>query len=139
MYPKHRLTAGAAILRDDKKILLIYGPKRGWELPGGHVEEGESIYDALRREVKEESGIDIEIVCFCGVSQEVNHSVLNTWWLAKPSSETIKTSDESLRVKYVDIEEAMNMITIENYKTELKHIVGTEKHPFHLVFGERSN
>lgn len=133
-FPQHRLTAGAVVRREDNKILLIYGPRRGWELPGGHVEEGESVHDALKREVKEETGIDIEIVRFCGISQEVSHSMLNTWWLAKPISETIKTSDESLEVRFVDVDEAMKLITNEAFKKEVKLIIDTDKHPFHKVW-----
>ena len=37
------------------EILLIKGPIRGWEMPGGVVEEGESLKDAAVRETKEES------------------------------------------------------------------------------------
>ena len=134
IYPRHRVTAGAVVIRDDNKILLIEGPQRGWELPGGHVEEGESIHHALKREVKEETGIDIKIIRFCGISQEVNHSILNTWWIAKPINHSLSTSSESLQVKYVDVEEAMKMIKIENFKKELRQILETEKHPFHIVF-----
>jgi len=128
------LTAGAVVIREDNKILLIYGPQRGWELPGGHVEEGENIHDALRREVKEETGIDIEIIRFCGISQEVNRSILNTWWMAKPINHKLRTSSESLQVMYVDIDEAMTLIENEDFKEELRHTLESEKKPFHLIF-----
>lgn len=39
--------------------MLIKGPSRGWEMPGGIVGEGKSLKDAAVREPKEESGIDI--------------------------------------------------------------------------------
>ena len=35
------------VLNDQKEILLIKGPRRGWEMPGGQVEEGESLKDAV--------------------------------------------------------------------------------------------
>lgn len=54
--PRHRVTAGGVVANADNEILLKKDPKRGWELPGGHVEEGESIAKALIREVKEETG-----------------------------------------------------------------------------------
>jgi 8-oxo-dGTP pyrophosphatase MutT (NUDIX family) len=38
------------------KILLVRHPDRGWEFPGGHVEEGETPEDALMRELQEEVG-----------------------------------------------------------------------------------
>lgn len=55
--PKHTVVAAAVVLNDKFEILLINGPKRGWEIPGGRVEEGESVSSAVIRETKEETGI----------------------------------------------------------------------------------
>lgn len=40
---------------DEEGKLLVVKNKRGWDLPGGHVEEGESLLEALSREVMEEA------------------------------------------------------------------------------------
>ncbi|MGD1060874.1 MAG: NUDIX domain-containing protein [Methanomassiliicoccales archaeon] len=41
----------------DKRFVMVYNPKRkGWEMPGGRVEEGESAEEAAVRETKEECG-----------------------------------------------------------------------------------
>jgi 8-oxo-dGTP diphosphatase len=46
-----------AIAFKDDKFLMIWNPKRiGWEMPGGHVEEGESGEEAVIREFREECG-----------------------------------------------------------------------------------
>ena len=37
-------------------ILMVQHPERGWEFPGGHIEEGENPEQALHREMKEEVG-----------------------------------------------------------------------------------
>lgn len=79
--PKHIVSAATIVLNDEGEILLIKGPRRGWEMPGGQVEEGESLKDAAIRETKEESGIDVEIVKFCGVFQNVEGSICNTLFL----------------------------------------------------------
>ncbi len=53
------------ILQGDSVVLVERGrePLKGrWSLPGGVVEAGERIEDALRREVKEETGLDVEVI-----------------------------------------------------------------------------
>ena len=60
------------LVEDNDKILLqnrIKKDWRGYTLPGGHVEEGESFVDACIREVKEETGLDIENPKLVGVKQ----------------------------------------------------------------------
>ena len=42
---------------------------RGYALPGGHIEPGESIVDAVIREMKEESGLTVLHPRLCGVKQ----------------------------------------------------------------------
>lgn len=39
--PKHIVSAATIVLNEQQEILLIKGPKRGWEMPSGQVEEGE--------------------------------------------------------------------------------------------------
>lgn len=55
---------GAVIVRDGKALIVKRGhePRKGeWSLPGGMLDLGESLADAVRREVKEETGLDIEL------------------------------------------------------------------------------
>jgi len=60
-----QLAVSAAIFRNDK-ILLVQrarAPAKGfYSLPGGRVEFGESLHAALHREIKEETGLQIEVV-----------------------------------------------------------------------------
>jgi len=44
----------------------------GYSFPGGHVESGESLYDCAVREVKEETGLDVKSLKYCGVVHWVN-------------------------------------------------------------------
>jgi len=57
-------TVGALIVNNEGKILLAKSHKwfDKYTLPGGHIEVGESMVDAVRREVREEVGLDVEVV-----------------------------------------------------------------------------
>lgn len=68
--PSHpQLAVSAAIFRDDNILLVrrARSPAEGfYSLPGGRVEFGETLHAALRREVLEETALEIEIVGLAG-------------------------------------------------------------------------
>jgi ADP-ribose pyrophosphatase YjhB (NUDIX family) len=59
--PGPKLAVDCIILIDGR-VLLIHrrNPPHGWALPGGFVEYGESVEEAVRREMKEETGLDLQ-------------------------------------------------------------------------------
>ncbi|MBM7541181.1 NUDIX hydrolase [Amphibacillus cookii] len=130
----YTITSGAVVVNQHDKILLKLDPKRGWELPGGHVEPEETFKETVIREVKEETGIDIDLIKFCGVSQEVRKGICNMWWLAVSISGKPQTSSESLEVAFFDVEEALQLITHDEFKQELLACLNQDEHPFLLNF-----
>ena len=70
---KHPVPAVAAIIVRDDEILLV---KRGsqpaigkWSIPGGSVEIGETLEEAVKREVMEETGLEIEVGEIAGIHE----------------------------------------------------------------------
>jgi 8-oxo-dGTP diphosphatase len=63
MHTRFTVTAGALIFNDAGQILLLkhrFRAGSGWGLPGGFLEEGEQPLDALKRELREEIGLEVE-------------------------------------------------------------------------------
>jgi 8-oxo-dGTP diphosphatase len=53
--PTHIVGAGGVIFNNKDEILLVKNPRKGWEYPGGMVEQGETVPQGLIREIKEET------------------------------------------------------------------------------------
>ena len=66
-----------AVVRDDAgQVLLVRRLDTGdWELPGGRVDLGESAVDALKREVAEEAGLEVEVQSIAGLYTDPAHVV----------------------------------------------------------------
>ena len=115
----HLVSVAALVTNDEGKILLVYSPWRGWEYPGGLIEPGESFETALKREVREESGVEIEITGFVGICKNVARNIVNIDFTARYVSGELTISEESTEVGWFTFEEAMAMITFPLTKKRL--------------------
>jgi ADP-ribose pyrophosphatase YjhB (NUDIX family) len=98
-----------AVLEEGKILLTKREDFEVWCLPGGGVEDGESLVEAAIRETKEEAGIDVEITRLVGVYSRLGgmwndvHAVL---FAAKPVGGKLKTQlGETVEVAYFPFEQ----------------------------------
>ncbi len=99
-----------------EQILMVRnkeGDSSYWSLPGGAVEEGETLEQAAKREAKEETGLDVELLDLYSVREalfkERGHHALLFTFLAKISCGEIQISDpdeDILEIKWIDIASA---------------------------------
>ncbi len=120
-YPPYPIPAVAALVIKEDKVLLV---KRGCEpskgfysLPGGAIELGESIEEALKREVLEETGLSIEILNLYTVTSYVErdcegrvkyHYVIIVY-LARARDEIARPGKEVTDVRWVPLVDCLNL------------------------------
>ncbi len=109
----HTLGVGAVIINEKNELLVIKerNSNLGFKLPGGHIDNGEMISTALVREVKEETGIDIEFDSIISLGHFYPHQFhkSNLYILcighAKSSEINIEDTKEILEAKWMDVNE----------------------------------
>ena len=123
MIPTHLVSVAALVTNNNGEILLVNSPWRGWEYPGGLIEPGETFQKALKREVREEAGVEIEITGFVGICKNVGKDIVNIDFTARYISGELRTSEESTEVVWATPEKAMEMITFPLTKKRLSNML----------------
>lgn len=120
LYPKAPIVGVGAVIVKGNKILLVKRagePGKGlWSIPGGLVEIGESIKDAARREVKEETGLDVRVDEVADVTEiiirdeenKVKHHYVIVDFFAVPLKGELKASSDALEVRWVEFKDLKN-------------------------------
>ena len=103
-----RIAMKAVIVNKQGQVLILReaatygdGTQRGrYHMPGGRLEAGENFEDALRREVREETGleVDIDYPVYVGewrpVIRDVPHQIVGTFFVCTPKSDEVVLSTE---------------------------------------------
>ena len=99
-----------AIIEKDGKILVLKRSSKDafnpdmWDLPGGVMEFGEQVLDALKREIKEECDLDVEVLSPTDVSTKLSdeEQYVATTFICEYKSGTVKLSKDHSEFKWVD-------------------------------------
>ena len=127
---KHEKSCGAIVYRkrDERYELLLIKHRFGghWSFPKGHVEQGENEVQTALREVKEETGLDIELQD--GFRQCVEYfpkphvKKLVVYFLGKALSDNVHRQEEEVsETTWADIDKAFRMVTFKNDKNLIRH------------------
>jgi mutator protein MutT len=121
-YPRHIVAVGALVVNTQAQVLLIKSPRyEDWEFPGGQVEEGETIPQALKREVFEETGIVVEVKSLVGIYSNTRMPpIVNLDFICDYISGEPQGSAESTEVEWVSREEALPWVKREVMQKRLK-------------------
>jgi ADP-ribose pyrophosphatase YjhB (NUDIX family) len=102
------VSAAAIITNHEGKVLLlnhVLRPDSGWGYPGGFVSKGEQPEDAIRREVKEETGIDLKDLQLHGVHTSASGRHLEILFVAEAVGEPKVLSREITELGWFGLEE----------------------------------
>ena len=138
----HFVSVAGLVVNENDEILLIKSPRRGWEYPGGMVEQGETLQQALIREIREETGVDVEITAFVGVCKNITIDSVNIDFICRYIGGELTESNESSEVRWVKKTEALKMVTYPLTKQRLKamlendglvHCFNFTREPFEVI------
>lgn len=116
-YPE--VTVGVLVLNPEGKVFLMVSPKwkGNYSVPGGHIEYGEKIEDTAKREIKEETGLDIFDIQFlmvqeCIFSEEFykkKHFIFLDYIARAKDTKATLDGREGTEYVWVTIDEALSL------------------------------
>jgi ADP-ribose pyrophosphatase YjhB (NUDIX family) len=125
-----------ALVERDGKVLLgrrRFDPSAGlWDLPGGFVDETEHPLDALHRELREETGLEIEPTELLGIWMQAygERTVLCLTWIARPAGGEEQAGDDLVELRWFGPDElpAPDELAFETFVEILSLWRGRQEH-----------
>jgi 8-oxo-dGTP pyrophosphatase MutT (NUDIX family) len=131
----------AAVRNARGELLLIERTDNGlWALPGGAQDIGESVVQAARREVYEETGFDVEITGLSGIYSDPRHVIayddgevrqeFSLCFHAKPVSGELRSSSESSQARWVSPDSLQDLKIHPSMRLRINHALKQEPQPY---------
>jgi ADP-ribose pyrophosphatase YjhB (NUDIX family) len=135
------VAVGAVVRNDRGEILLIERADNGlWALPGGAQEIGESVTDAVRREVREETGIEVEVTGLTGIYSDPAHVIayddgevrqeFSLCFAARAISGSLLPSSESRQVRWVAPDQVSGLGIHPSMRLRIQHGLSGQSAPY---------
>ena len=128
-----------AIVRDGAgDLLMVHKTDNNlWALPGGGVDPGESVTEAILREVLEGTGVDVEVVRLSGVYTNPRHVMayddgevrqqFSLCFIANPVGGSLATSVETSEVVYVSVDRLDELNVHPSMRLRIEHGLDTSR------------
>jgi ADP-ribose pyrophosphatase YjhB (NUDIX family) len=98
---RHSVSVAAVVVDDRDRALLIRRCDNGhWEPPGGVLELGEEITDGLRREVAEETGLQVEPYALTGVYKNMSQGIVALVFRCRQAGGVPTTARETAELRW---------------------------------------
>ncbi len=113
--------------------VVIAGREGTWVLPKGTPDGGEGLEETARREVREETGLDVRIVRPLGTIEYVFrlpaervHKTVHFFLMSAVGGDTSLHDDEYDEVRWVPVDEARHLLTFDTYREMLERALASE-------------
>jgi|SRR5581483_11206272 len=140
--PNRLVPAASAVVADtDGQILLARRrDNQLWTIPGGAMEPGETIAQTAMREVKEETGIEVEVVSLVGIYSDPNHVVeyadgevrqqFSVCFACRPTGAEAGRDDEMSEVGFFSPDALAGMEIHPSIRLRLDHYLAQRAEPY---------
>lgn len=109
--PKHSVSVAGIVVRDDDRVLVIRREDNGrWEAPGGVLELDESFEDGVRREILEETGLEVAVQRLTGVYKNLTHGIVALVYRCRPAGGETRPTVEAREVRWMTTEEVQSVM-----------------------------
>ncbi len=135
--PRHIVAASALARNEQGEIALVWTERRGWELPDGQIEIGESLTEGLQREVFEECGIEVELGRLAQVRSNLRSSIVIFCFHAKYLSGELRPSAETPQVRWANPAAALELITHPILRHSFSDMLDADEPARYLAYWSR--
>jgi ADP-ribose pyrophosphatase YjhB (NUDIX family) len=131
----------AIVADDEQRLLMVHRTDNDlWSIPGGAMDIGESIADAVVREVREETGLDVEVTGIVGIYTNPRHVMayadgevrqqFSVCFTTRLLGGQLRTSTETSQVRFVNRDDLRGLNVHPSIRLRIQHYFDARSTPY---------